>query len=83
VNYNFSSLKVRTIPLNFGSVLVASSGGFTKTSTRIPSRSNQLPYFLAKLCGIFTRKLIAMISPNNGKCTSKPQTVKEITSWTY
>ena len=52
-------------------------------STRIPSRSNQLLYFLAKLCGIFARKLIAMISSNNGKCTSKPQTVKEITSWTY
>jgi len=83
VNYDFSSIKVRTIPLNFGSVLVASSGGFTKMSTRIPSHSNQLPYFLTKLHGIFARKLIAIISPNNGKCASKPQMVKEITSWTY
>jgi len=83
VNYDFSSLKFRTIPLNFGSVLVTSSGGFTKTLTRIPSCSNQLLYFLAKLCEIFARKLIVMILPNNGKCTSKPQMVKEITFWTY
>jgi len=83
VNYGFSSIKDRTIPSNFGSVLVVLSEGFTKMSTRIPSCSYQLPYFLAKLRGIFARKLIAMISSNNGKCVSKPQMVKEITSWTY
>ena len=83
VNYNFSSIKVRTIPLNFGSVLVALSGGFTKMLTRIPSCSNLLPYFLAKLRGIFARKPIATISSNNGKCVSKHLTVKEITFWTY
>jgi len=49
-------------------------------STRIPSCSNQLPYFLAKLHGIFARKLIAMILSINGKCASKSQMVKEIAS---
>jgi len=56
--YNFSSIKVRTIPSNFGNVLVISNGGFTKTLTKIPSHSNQLPYFLAKFHGIFARKPI-------------------------
>jgi len=59
VNYNYSSIKARTIPLNFGNVLVILNGGSTKTSTKTLSYSNQLPPFLAKLCGIFARKPIA------------------------
>ena len=78
-NYDSFSTKARTIPLNFGSVLVTLSGDFTKTSTKIPSRLNQLLFPLAKFCGIFTRKAIATLSSSNGKCTSKPQMVKEIT----
>ena len=53
VNCNFSSTKVRTIPLSFGNVLVISSGGFTKMSTKIPSCSIQLLYSLVKSHGIF------------------------------
>ena len=52
-NCDFSSTKVRSIPSSFGNVLVTSSGGFTKMSTKIPSHSIQLPYSLAKSHGIF------------------------------
>jgi len=59
MNYDYSSIKARTIPLNFGNVLVALNGGSTKMSTKTLSRSNQLSSFLAKLHGIFARKPIA------------------------
>jgi len=56
-----SSTKVRIIPSSFESVLVASNGGFTKTSTKIPSRLNQLPHSLAKFRGIIAKNPIATI----------------------
>ena len=80
MNCDFSSIKVRAIPSSFGNVLATLSGGFTKMSTKIPSHSNQLLYSLAKSHGIIAENELATILSINGKCNSKPQTVKKITS---
>jgi len=83
VSYDYSSTKVRTIPLNFGNVQVALSGGSTKTLTKILNLLTQLLSFCAKHCGTTARKPIVMMLSNNGKSDSKLLMEKETTSWIY
>jgi len=51
MNYNGSSTKAKIIPLNSGSVPVASNEGFTKTSTKTLNHSIRPPPSLAKHLG--------------------------------
>jgi len=64
-NCNGSSTKAKIIPLNSGSVLVASNGGSTKTSTKTLNHLIQPPPSLAKHLGTIAENWIVMTLSSN------------------
>ena len=76
-NYATFLIVTKSIQSNSGSVLVNSTGNFTKQSIEIQSPLIPHPSILAKYLGITARKPIVIISSITGKWSSKPRIEKE------